>query len=45
MPTEIVDDPNDESDMPVADQFASGYFSNLHSNRGRYFYVDIRKSF
>ena len=32
-------------DPPVADQFASGYFSNLHSNRGRYFYVDIRKSF
>lgn len=32
-------------DPPVADEFASGYFSNLHSNRGRYFYLDIRKSF
>lgn len=34
-----------DEDAPIADQFASGYFSNLHSNRGRYFYADIRKKF
>lgn len=32
-------------DPPLADEFASGYFPSLHSNRGRYWYVDIRKEF
>ncbi len=30
---------------PVADQFASGYFTGLHSNRGRYWYASVRKNF
>lgn len=30
---------------PLADEFATGYFSGLHSNRGRYWYGSIRKSF
>lgn len=29
---------------PIADE-SFGYFSSVHSNRGRYFYIDIRKSF
>ncbi len=29
---------------PIADE-SFGYFSSVHSNRGRYFYVDISKSF
>lgn len=34
-----------DEDPPIADEFASGYFPSLHSNRGRYWYVDIRKEF
>jgi len=30
---------------PIADQFATGYFTGLHSNRGRYWYGSVRKSF
>ena len=30
---------------PIADEFATGYFSALHSNRGRYFYGSIRHNF
>lgn len=29
---------------PIADQ-QLGYFGGLHSNRGRYFYLDVRKTF
>ena len=34
-----------DEEPPLADEFASGYFPSLHSNRGRYWYVDIRKEF
>lgn len=34
-----------DEDPPIADEFASGYYPSLHSNRGRYWYVDIRKEF
>jgi hypothetical protein len=34
-----------DEQAPVADQFARGYFTTLHSNRGRYFYLDLRKEF
>ena len=30
---------------PIADEFARGYFTGLHSNRGRYFYGSIRHNF
>jgi outer membrane receptor protein involved in Fe transport len=30
---------------PLADEFARGYFVNLHSNRGRYWYGSVRKEF
>ncbi len=30
---------------PLADEFARGYFVSLHSNRGRYWYGSVRKSF
>ena len=30
---------------PIADEFARGYFVNLHSNRGRYWYSSVRKTF
>ena len=30
---------------PIADEFARGYFVNLHSNRGRYWYGSVRKTF
>ena len=30
---------------PIADEFARGYFSGLHSNRGRYWYGSVRKTF
>lgn len=30
---------------PLADEFARGYFVNLHSNRGRYWYGSVRKTF
>ena len=30
---------------PLADEFATGYYEELHSNRGRYFYGSIRKEF
>lgn len=34
-----------DEEPPLADEFASGYFPSLHSNRGRYWYLDIRKEF
>nr|WP_070959919.1 TonB-dependent receptor [Hyphomonas sp. Mor2] len=34
-----------DEEPPIADEFASGYFPSLHSNRGRYWYLDIRKEF
>lgn len=34
-----------DEQAPIADQFARGYFTTLHSNRGRYFYIDLRKEF
>jgi len=30
---------------PIADQFATGHFTGLHSNRGRYWYASVRKTF
>lgn len=30
---------------PLADEFARGYITSIHSNRGRYWYGSIRKSF
>ena len=30
---------------PLADEFARGYFVGLHSNRGRYWYTSVRKTF
>jgi outer membrane receptor protein involved in Fe transport len=30
---------------PIADEFGRGYFSGLHSNRGRYWYGSVRKKF
>jgi outer membrane receptor protein involved in Fe transport len=30
---------------PIADEFARGYFVSLHSNRGRYWYGSVRKTF
>ena len=30
---------------PIADEFARGYFVGLHSNRGRYWYGSVRKTF
>ncbi len=34
-----------DEDPPIADEFASGYFDTLHTNRGRFVYVDLRKDF
>lgn len=34
-----------DEDPPVADEFGTGYFDDLHSNRGRYWYASVRKSF
>ncbi len=34
-----------DQDPPIADEFASGYFPSLHSNRGRYIYFDVRRKF
>ncbi|MEM9233762.1 MAG: TonB-dependent receptor, partial [Pseudomonadota bacterium] len=34
-----------DEEPPIADEFGSGYFESLHSNRGRYFYGSIRASF
>ncbi|MEM7084013.1 MAG: TonB-dependent receptor [Pseudomonadota bacterium] len=34
-----------DDDPPIADEFASGYFDTLHSNRGRFVYLDLRKDF
>ncbi len=34
-----------DEEPPLADELAHGYFGSLHSNRGRYFYMDISKSF
>ena len=34
-----------DEDPPIADEFASGYFPSLHSNRGRYWYIDVSKEF
>lgn len=30
---------------PIADEFARGYFTSIHSNRGRYWYGSVRKKF
>lgn len=30
---------------PLADEFATGYFEELHSNRGRYWFASVRKQF
>lgn len=30
---------------PIADEFARGYITSIHSNRGRYWYGTVRKSF
>lgn len=30
---------------PIADEFARGYFVGIHSNRGRYWYGSVRKTF
>jgi len=34
-----------DEEPPLADELAHGYFGSLHSNRGRYFYMDLSKSF
>ena len=34
-----------DKEPPIADEFARGYFSALHSNRGRYWYGSVRKNF
>ncbi|MEO1576497.1 MAG: TonB-dependent receptor, partial [Pseudomonadota bacterium] len=34
-----------DEDPPFADEFASGYFDFLHTNRGRFVYLDLRKDF
>ncbi|MGB1261810.1 MAG: TonB-dependent receptor domain-containing protein [Cognaticolwellia sp.] len=34
-----------DKEPPVADELAHGYFGALHSNRGRYFYMNLRKNF
>ena len=34
-----------DEEPPVADELAHGYFGALHSNRGRYFYMSVRKDF
>ncbi|MEN7341627.1 MAG: TonB-dependent receptor [Pseudomonadota bacterium] len=34
-----------DEDPPIADEFASGYFDFLHTNRGRFVYFDILKDF
>ncbi|MEM7763371.1 MAG: TonB-dependent receptor [Pseudomonadota bacterium] len=34
-----------DEDPPIADEFASGYFDTLHTNRGRFLYIDLRKDF
>ena len=34
-----------DEEPPLADELAHGYFGSLHSNRGRYFYMNISKAF
>ena len=34
-----------DEEPPLADELAHGYFGSLHSNRGRYIYVNFSKSF
>ncbi len=34
-----------DEEPPLADELAHGYFGALHSNRGRYFYMSLRKDF
>ncbi|WP_353518387.1 TonB-dependent receptor [Thalassotalea sp. SU-HH00458] len=34
-----------DEEPPLADELAHGYFGALHSNRGRYFYMSLRKAF
>lgn len=34
-----------DEEPPLADEFATGYYEELHSNRGRYWYGSVRKSF
>ena len=34
-----------DKEPPLADELAHGYFGSLHSNRGRYFYINMSKKF
>jgi len=34
-----------DKEPPLADELAHGYFGSLHSNRGRYFYMNLTKNF
>lgn len=34
-----------DEEPPLADELAHGYFGSLHSNRGRYMYMNISKTF
>lgn len=34
-----------DEEPPLADELAHGYFGSLHSNRGRYFYMNLSTSF
>jgi len=34
-----------DKEPPLADELAHGYFGSLHSNRGRYFYMNLSKTF
>jgi len=34
-----------DEEPPMADEFWHGYFGDYHSNRGRYFYMNLSKSF
>jgi iron complex outermembrane recepter protein len=34
-----------DKEPPLADELAHGYFGALHSNRGRYFYMSVKKDF
>jgi iron complex outermembrane receptor protein len=34
-----------DEEPPLADELAHGYFGSLHSNRGRYFYLNFSKDF
>jgi outer membrane receptor protein involved in Fe transport len=34
-----------DKEPPLADELAHGYFGSLHSNRGRYYYINVSKTF